>query len=142
MPERKSGFEGVGKAFVDSYLRSKQLRLEEERLEMQREQQQREQKKETTQKGSQSSHTYPGSSQTYLGVNSKHWISKKIDGGEFIKLEDGSLWGISPIDKINTTLWLPIEDIVVIENKDSLLYPYKLINTDSGNTAEAKLISK
>jgi len=130
LPERKTGFEGAGKAFVDSYLRSRQLRLEEKRLEMQEKQY----KEETPLPPKRHS-------QIYLGANSKHWISKKIDGGEFIKLEDGSLWKISLIDKINTMLWLPIEDVVVTESENPL-YPYKLINTDSGNTADAELISK
>jgi len=80
-------------------------------------------------------------SQTYAGVGGGHWVSKKIDGGKFLKLEDGSLWEISPIDRINTSLWLITEEIIVIESGNPL-YPYKLINSDSGNAAEAKLISK
>ena len=81
------------------------------------------------------------SGQTYAGVGGGHWVSKKIDGGRFIKLEDGSLWEISSIDRINTMLWLVTEEITVIESGNPL-YPYKLINSDSGDTAEAKLISR
>ena len=81
------------------------------------------------------------SGQTYASVGGGHWMSKKIDGGRFIKLEDGSLWEISSIDRINTMLWLVTEEITVIESSNPL-YPYKLINNDSGDTAEAKLISR
>lgn len=58
-----------------------------------------------------------------------------------IKLEDGSLWEISPVDRVNTALWLATEEITVVES-DNSIYPYKLINTDSGDTAGAKLISR
>jgi len=78
--------------------------------------------------------------QVYSGVGSGHWVSENIDGGRIIKLEDGSLWEISPIDRIDTMLWLPTEDITVVES-DNPLYPYKLINTDAGDAVEAKLIS-
>ena len=81
------------------------------------------------------------SGQVYARVGSGHWISEKVDRGRFILLEDGSLWEISPIDRINTMLWLVAEKIIVIENADPF-YPYKLINSDSGDTAEAKLISQ
>lgn len=83
----------------------------------------------------------PSSEKTYARVGSGHWVSQKIDGGRFIKLEDGSLWEVSSIDRINTMLWLVTENITIIESGNPL-YPYKLINSDSGNTAEAKLISR
>lgn len=78
---------------------------------------------------------------TYYSTGSGHWVSKKIDSGKYIKLEDGSLWEISPLDKINTILWLTLDDITVIES-DNLLYPYILVNTDDDETAEAKLIAR
>jgi len=81
------------------------------------------------------------SGQTYVGVGGDHWVSKNIDSGRFIKLEDGSLWQISPIDRINTMLWLVVDEITVVESNNPL-YPFKLINTDNGDTAEAKLVSQ
>ena len=74
----------------------------------------------------------------YLGVGQEHWVQKTIDSGAFIQLEDNSLWEISPIDRVNTMLWLPIDDIVVIESKNSL-YPYKLVG--ERDTAEARLLT-
>lgn len=76
---------------------------------------------------------------TYAGVGQKHWVSKKIDSGAFVKLEDGSLWQISPIDKINTMPWLPTDTVVVIESRNPQ-YPYKLVG--ERDAAEAKLVSQ
>ncbi|MEK7449083.1 MAG: hypothetical protein AAB019_06325 [Planctomycetota bacterium] len=78
---------------------------------------------------------------TYYNLGKGHWVSKTIDFGKFIQLEDKSLWEISFLDKINTCLWLPIDSITVIENNNTL-YPYRIINTSSKESAEAKLISK
>ena len=74
-------------------------------------------------------------------VDSGHWIEGVIDGGSFVKLEDGSLWQISPLDTITSALWLPISDIVVIEGND-LGYPYKLINTDDRESVNARRLSR
>ena len=79
--------------------------------------------------------------QTYGGTGSGHWVSKNIDSGKLIKLEDGSLWEISSIDRINTMLWLATEQITITKSGNSP-YPYKLINVDQENAAEAKLVSK
>jgi hypothetical protein len=80
-----------------------------------------------------------GKSGTYVGVGQKHWVSEKIDSGALIKLEDGSVWQISPIDKINTILWLPTDNVVVIESSN-VQYPYKLVGRR--DAAEARLVSQ
>lgn len=73
----------------------------------------------------------------------KHWISKNIDNGEFILLEDNSLWQIDPLDKIDAMLWLPISNISIVEsNTGSPGYDYLLINTDDGEKVHAKYIGK
>jgi hypothetical protein len=84
----------------------------------------------------------PALGQQYLVTGTGHWVKAKLDGGHYITLEDGSLWAISPMDRINTMLWLPVERITVLANPDSLQYPYRLINTDSKSTAEAKYVGK
>jgi len=76
------------------------------------------------------------SSKTYSGTGGGHWISKNIDGGRYILLEDGSLWEIDAYYTIDTGLWLPVSEITVIENGIN----YLLINTDDGEKAEAKFI--
>lgn len=85
----------------------------------------------------------PGSTQgkVYAGVDSDHWIQKVIDSGKIILLEDGSLWEVSPLDVITSILWLPVSNIYVVESENPL-YPYKLINTDDGESVEAKYLGQ
>ena len=79
----------------------------------------------------------------YAGVGGGHWISKNIERGTYILLEDRSLWQIDPLDKINATLWLAISSITVVEsNAVSPRYNYLLINTDDGEKAHAKYLGK
>lgn len=93
----------------------------------------------------QQSQQIPQSSGTrtkvYAGVGEGHWIKKNIDRGTFIVLEDGSLWEINRLDKIDAMLWLPISDITVMESSSgSSGYDYLLINTDDGEKAHAKYL--
>ncbi|MDD2367641.1 MAG: hypothetical protein PHN84_15945 [Desulfuromonadaceae bacterium] len=79
----------------------------------------------------------------YPGTGSGHWIQTNIDSGEFIVLEDGSLWKIDPLDKIDASLWLAISDITVVESNDgSPGYGYLLINTDDEEKAHAKYMGQ
>lgn len=99
----------------------------------------------TQQSQVQQSPQIPRSSATrtkvYAGVGGGHWIKKNIDSGTFMVLEDGSLWEIDRIDKIDAMLWLPISNITVMESSSgSLGYDYLLINTDDGEKAHAKYI--
>jgi len=82
----------------------------------------------------------PGGS-SYAGVGGGHWVKEKIDGGKYILLEDGSLWEISSLDRIDTALWLPTESVVVLDNPTGL-FPYKLVNTDTKEVVEAKCVGR
>lgn len=57
-----------------------------------------------------------------------HWVENVIADGEFVALEDGSLWQVGPLDRIDTQLWLATEDV--------LLCGTRLINTDTGDAVE------
>jgi hypothetical protein len=74
----------------------------------------------------------------YYVTGSEHWIQEISGGGKIIILEDGSIWEVSPIDVIDSALWLPTSNIIVV--LDVGPYPYKLINTDDKETVNAKLI--
>jgi len=77
----------------------------------------------------------------YPGGSSGHWIKKNIDSGLMIVLEDGSIWQIDPLDKIETMLWLHISNITIVtSNNGSPGYDYLLINTDDGKKAHAKYL--
>lgn len=86
--------------------------------------------------------TLPGrkASEIYLSNGSGHWISSVSDDGRLVTLEDDSIWEITPLDQINTQLWLATSDIVVVDSTNPS-YPYRLINKDDNETAEAKLLS-
>lgn len=77
----------------------------------------------------------------YSGGSSGHWIQENIDSGSMVVLEDGSIWKIDPLDKIEAMLWLPISNITIIRSNDgSPGYDYLLINTDDGEKAHAKYL--
>jgi hypothetical protein len=76
---------------------------------------------------------------TILGLGPKHWVKNKYSSGEFVQLEDNSVWQIAPLDKINTMLWLPTEEVVVVASQNAL-YPYSLIGRR--DKADAQLIAK
>ena len=79
----------------------------------------------------------------YAGVGGGHWVQKNVDSGTYMILEDGSLWHIDPIDKIDAMLWLPISNITVTESSSgSPGYDYLLINTDDGEKAHAKYMGQ
>jgi hypothetical protein len=61
-------------------------------------------------------------------------------GEKIIILEDSSLWEVLPIDTIRSAIWLPVSNIVVVE--DSGPYPYKLINADDGEVVNAKYLGR
>lgn len=53
-----------------------------------------------------------------------HWIKSNTKNGKIIILEDDSIYQVYDIDRITSSLWLPISDITVC---DSIM-----INTDDG----------
>ena len=75
----------------------------------------------------------------YAGTGGGHWIDKNIDQGEYLVLEDDSLWKVDPLDTSDTSLWLETSDITVAKSTDgSPGYDYVLINTDDREKAHAK----
>jgi hypothetical protein len=77
----------------------------------------------------------------YPGWSNGHWIQENSDNGSMIVLEDGSIWKIDPLDKIDAMLWLPISSITVVTSDNgSAGYEYLLINTDDGEKVHAKYL--
>jgi hypothetical protein len=72
----------------------------------------------------------------YCCPGSGHWVQDKSDDGSVVTLEDGSTWLISLLDRIDTSLWLPAENVVVQESGGG----YRLINADSGDVVEAAFL--
>ena len=61
-----------------------------------------------------------------------HWIESVSSDGRIVILEDGSVWEVDPVDRIDSMLWLPVSEIVACDDK--------LINTDDGETVDAMRI--
>ena len=60
-----------------------------------------------------------------------------------VVLDDGSLWQIDRLERLDASLWLPITSITVANSsRGSPGYDYVLINTDDGERAHAKYIGQ
>jgi hypothetical protein len=83
---------------------------------------------------------YPATQRNvYAGTGDGHSIEKNIGSGQFILLDDGSMWKIDPLDKLDASLWTAFSDITVVESTDgSPGYDFLLINTDDSEKAHAK----
>jgi exosome complex RNA-binding protein Rrp42 (RNase PH superfamily) len=71
--------------------------------------------------------------------NKRYRIVSNAAFGEFIVLDDGSEWEISPMDNNTVMVWQNNQAVVVILSSNPE-YPYLIINRDKGTMAEAKLI--
>lgn len=84
----------------------------------------------------------PGAA-TYTGGSRAHWIKSKADNGAIIILEDGSMWEINSLDRIDTALWLPISNVTILKASSPVGdYKYTLVNTDDGEKALAKSLGR
>ena len=62
------------------------------------------------------------------------FIRDKSDDGSILILADGSVWEVSPVDRVDSALWLPTEDIIIPDSGDCL------INKDNGEKVDARRI--
>ncbi len=60
------------------------------------------------------------------------WIDEVLADGQILKLEDGSLWKVDPTDTLTSSLWLPVSDVIV--------YDDKIVNVDDGETVQVRRI--
>ena len=54
-----------------------------------------------------------GTISSWCPASSQYYISQNISSGDFIKLNDGSLWEIDSFDSFYSTFWFSLDDIVV-----------------------------
>jgi hypothetical protein len=87
----------------------------------------------------QTSAAYALGGSMYWATGGGHWIEEVTSDGGVIILEDDSVWSVSALDQVETSLWLPISNVMVVDGSDPG-YPYLLINTDDGEKAEAFLL--
>jgi len=75
--------------------------------------------------------------QSYAGAD--EFIHEVSSNGALITLSDGSIWVVSPIERIATALWLPVTDVRITAGDDPS-YPYKMVNKDDGEVANVQLV--
>jgi hypothetical protein len=61
-----------------------------------------------------------------------NWITSKTSDGSIIILDDGSVWKVDSIDRIDSQLWMQFDNIVIDDGE--------LINTDEGEKVSATQI--
>jgi hypothetical protein len=59
-----------------------------------------------------------------------HWIGEVLADGKILKLEDGSIWQVDPVDTVTSSIWLPVSDVIVCDDK--------IVNVDDGETVGAR----
>ena len=74
---------------------------------------------------------------------SGYWIKENIERGSMIILNDGSVWQVDRMDKLDASLWMKLSNITIAESSDGMPgYNYLLINSDDKQAVHAKLIGK
>jgi len=71
----------------------------------------------------------------------RSWIADKSGDGRYIELAEGSIWEVDLIDRIDSRLWLRIDDVIVVE-KGSILPIYHLVNIDQGEVVGADYVGR
>jgi len=77
----------------------------------------------------------------YVGTGGDYWIRKNIGSGSFIMLNDGSLWEVDSFDRLDATLWLAMESVVIVDNSNGFM-PHRLVNTDTRESVGAKRVDR
>ena len=62
------------------------------------------------------------------GIDYNHWISDKSENGTLILLEDGTVWVVTPVDRVKTSIWLAVDHIAIFKSPSTPDYPYVLVN--------------
>lgn len=73
-----------------------------------------------------------------LNTEDGHWLKSNIGDGKYLLLEDGTLYEVDPIDRIDSSLWLPLSNLKIVY--DGGLYDYLIINTDDEESVHAKKV--
>lgn len=82
-----------------------------------------------------------GGGRSYWGTGGGHWVRSTFERGRFVALEDGSLWEVSMLDRLNSSLWLMLDNIVIAESWDPA-YPYRLVNTNGRTSCAARCLKR
>lgn len=65
-------------------------------------------------------------------------VREVSNSGEKIVLEDGSVWEIYFIDRVKTSIWLPVATKVIMQSKQRGVYPYTTVLEKEGTGQQVR----
>lgn len=79
----------------------------------------------------------------YLDAGGKEWITENADG-KILILSDGSMWEVVDADTANSSLWLPVDDVVVMRADNPVAcFTYTLIDaSEQAEKVQAKYLGQ
>jgi hypothetical protein len=79
---------------------------------------------------------------TYSNTGERQSIEENADGRILI-LDDDSLWLVESVDRVDSSLWLSTEDVIVIDAKHPVAgFKYMIINTEDKEQVLAKYLGQ
>lgn len=64
----------------------------------------------------------------YSNTGEKEWITENADGSVLI-LSDNSMWQVAQVDTVDSSLWLPVDDVIVVRAESPAgCFAYTIIN--------------
>jgi hypothetical protein len=82
--------------------------------------------------------TTPSKEYTHIGTG--HWVTKVMDNGNMIVLEDGSIWDVAPGDAAISAKWPNATPISIGVGKGD--YLYQLIDIGANKAVQAKYVGQ
>lgn len=77
----------------------------------------------------------------YTDTGVKHSIEDLSRMGAILTLDDGSVWEIFGPDRPISTLWMPLDDVLILREASPVgLFEYQVVNTDESETVAARFI--
>jgi hypothetical protein len=75
----------------------------------------------------------------YNNIDEKQSIENNAEGRILI-LDDDSIWLVESVDRVDSSLWLETEDVVVTKAKGSNGFDYTIIDLDDKESVHAKYL--
>jgi len=75
---------------------------------------------------------------TAYANSGRHSIKSVEKRNGVVVLDDGSVWIVDSFDRLDLTLWMSYDDVVVVENAGE----YLLVNTNDKHSVKAQMVSR
>lgn len=75
----------------------------------------------------------------YGNTDEKHSIEGNTDGRMLI-LDDDSIWLVEEVDRVDSSLWLETEDVIVTKTKGPSAFDYTIIDLDDKESVHARYL--